>query len=357
MKMKNWLKTTLAIGLVAATGTAFVGCGGAAKGDPMSFADGKAAYAKVGEYTTAAVAEADKDAGFTLDFNAYFKDAGSNLNANIDAQFIGSGKKAERVYQFTIDPTVSMGSMMKADLNLKFTGAKYGEKFIFYNEGAKEKLDVTPIKDLLNLMSQAQGEDSPIGSIDLDVDLDTMFSSIVGMLAMNSTTSFNYTEEQFKAQNETNAAIEAAAGASKTIMSAEFLTSGENSYTFKITTERTFWSQKAGTTAATDLDTNVETCVDEFSIADGKVTKISNSNVLKKNGEEKIKMGYSVGIKYEAKKLTAVSADTLKTYKDVVADTSLMEIFLGDISAAIAETSETGNNNQPNNENDQQGGE
>ncbi len=361
MKMKNGLKTTLAIGLVAATSTVFVACGGTAKGDPMNFADGAAAYGKVTEYTNASIQESDKDTGYTMDFNAYIKDFGANIDASINNQYIGSGKKAERVYQYTSDMSLAIGAVSKVDTSSDYSIAKYGENYIMYNEKSKEKVDLLNLTNLVETIINPSSTQEQ-GNIQLtnnNTDMDTMFSSIIGLLA-TSGADFDYTEEQFKAQNETNAAIEAAAGAKKTIMGAEFLTLGENSYIFKINTETTSWAQKAGTTAATDLDTTVSTNVVEYEITDGKITKLSNSSLIKENGEDKIKYGYSVGIKYEAKKLTAVSVDTLNTYKDIVADSSIMKVFDDVISGIIGNVPSDGNSTDSttqNNDNQQGGGE
>ncbi|MBR4270698.1 MAG: hypothetical protein IKQ31_03370 [Clostridia bacterium] len=349
MKMKNWLKTTLAIGLVAATSTAFVGCGGAAavKGDPISYSEGATAYANANTYTGASVTKMAEDAGFTMDFNAYIKDFGAGMDANIDAQFIGSGKKSERVYQLTIDPRVSFGSMFNMDVNVKLTAADYGtandKKVIFYDEGSKQKLDLTPITNLINTVAakiaSAQIQEQTQLPININsqmisqmLDIETVLSMLLSGISTNTLENLP-TEAQYTAANQAAAEVEAAAGNYKSIMGAEFRKANDNTYSFKITQEVTSWAQKEGTTAATDLDETVAFYESNFEVTDGVVTKVSSTATTKLNNVEKTKMGYSLGMKYEAKKLTKVSEDKLKEYKDIVADGSLLP--LDQISAMI----------------------
>ena len=345
MKMKNWLKTTLAIGLVVATGGAFVGCGGnseTVKGEEMDFASGAQAMAKTSEYTQSSITEADKDTGFTMDFSAAYKDYGANTEGSIDAQLIGSGKKDARVYELTIDPQASFGSLMKVNMNLKLTAAKYDNSVIFYNQSSKEKIDLSPIAALIAASNTGDASQSTGGT----VELDSAFKTLLG--AMNSMMMTGI-DESTAADILTPSTQQAEAGKSKTDISAKFLkTSGENSYVFTITSTTTAWAQKEGAASAIDLDTTVVEAKSVYTINDGKITKLETSEVTKLNNKTQLERSLGLGIKYSAKKLTAVSKDELAKYKDIIADSNLFAM-LSEFNFTPSE------NNDPINSNDNTG--
>ena len=331
MKMRNWLKTTLALGMVVATGSVLVGCSG---GSSMDFAKGVEAYsaqtADTGA-TKAAKDEAMKDAGYTFTFSANYNDAVTSTKGNIDATIIGSGKKAERVYEISLNVGASVGGKL-VDISAGFNvnAANYAEGVVMYNSATKTKMtmgtenegfkfpgfspvlfegEVTDEEPVIGTQDSGD-ENSTEGNGDFNIpdmsDPEAFFDALLGMMSIVAP--FDVTEYADQAaldKANTDSAKDydkTKEGNSKTILSSKFVENGTNSYTFTLSKED-YSTAKA--TTGTNIVEKIEKQEVVITIKDGKLSKVTNSMKTTKDGKLQNEMSTTGSLVYSAKSLTA----------------------------------------------------
>ena len=306
MKMRNWLKTTLAMGLVAATGSVLVGCG---CDEEISYAAGMTAYHEVLSSTgapTADIKEAAKD-GFTLSYtfkNQTFTDDGTKdaLNTtNIKVESIPGDNGISKVTKKT-----KAGNADEVTATVIYAKTKVGEdteaSFAFYGADKKE---ITPPEGTYGAIDfeHAYFNNVLMGMMYLGNGAD--FGYLTDVIDLDKETAYKDAEDIVKKFNEDNNKTASATNVKK-VLTAKFVKNGD---TYKLTLgiERTSWV--AGETADTWVAT-VDNQQVTFEIKDKTITKINATSTQKVGDKQKKDKSFEITVEYKKPALTAETSIT-----------------------------------------------
>ncbi len=312
MKMRNWLKTTLAAGLVAATGAVMVGCGCDTE---ISYKDAMTAYHEVIAANGAPTADflnAAKD-GFTLEYTMTKK----NLDA--DGKTTSTDLTTMKVESITgenglsrVTKETKAGDAAKVTTIVNFAKTKASAEatdtaYYFYDGSNKKILQngaslglVTINKDVINFATAYQ-TNILVGILGGLIDEDIDFSLLDGkteLLAEGS--EFKDETDPVAKFNEKYNKELSAENTTKTELKTKLIKSGENNYKLTLAVVESTWK---GADKTADVATQEVT----FEIKDKTVTKMVATTKASVEGKATVDISIEATVDYKKPTLTAAA--------------------------------------------------
>ncbi len=324
MKMRNWLKTTLALGMVVATGSVLVGCSG---GETITYKAGVDALNAAVDTTTGEMAESKKAAtdakGFSITFKISSNDYEANSKSSTSMQIITSGEGDAAVTQLIASSNSSSSGIVSGSSSFKYdvSVAKVGDQVYCYNTSSKQVYEL--------------GIGQNLGKQVLDFDAASGFVSyLAGMILEGIGTEMAKVdanaEDPVSAYNTEydKDPAEKTEGATRSSISTNFVKKGENSFDLTYTVTKTTWAAKADKENEFD---EVNDVMKVNYVIENKVVKKIVADFSETKAGKKVSDGsMEVALAYTDKKLTAPTKETIDTYKKVSGENIQMISFLGD---------------------------
>jgi len=323
MKMRNWLKTTLALGLVAATGSVMVGCG-CDNGTTISYKDAMTAYHEVftvsatGPSPTTAFTDKAKD-GFTLTYelvDTQYKADGTkdkDVKTNITLKtFPTTGTGDSEVTGMSyVEKTTKNGSEDAVTEKVTYAKTKVGEAtektWEFYNKDSK-KITTDANYDVIDF---AQAYEVNIFDAIFASGIENPLTDIGDFGLLNGLTELAEAGSAYKDEadivkkwNEDNNKT-ASLENTKKVLTTKFVKTGDASYELTLKIEQTTWSGTADALKAT-----VNTQEMTFKIKDKAVTKIVANSKTVADGKQTKGKKFTVTVEYKKPSLTAATSIT-----------------------------------------------
>ncbi len=308
MKMRNWLKTTLALGLVAATGSVLVGCGCDEK---ITYKAGIEAYNEaVGanympKETSVNAAKDGFTIKYTLKGEVY---EGDNKGSSVvEGSIVTYGKDAAAVSRAEQKRTTKTDKTTetKYDVGIAKIGEGDAAVWTVYDTASKKKLTA--------IGSTAAGFEYAYQT-NILFSLEGFAELLDGATALDTTK-----DDPVADYNEANKATEEGkANNSKKVLKADFFKTGENSYRLTLNVVETAWTAGEGDKVVETVTMNEAT----FELQDKKITKVSAKYETKKDGKKQNDGSFVAEIKYSADELKAptIAGDYTGDNKDEIAE-------------------------------------